>query len=112
MRFHHFEGHDDDGLFIDLDHVRTICEDGTREGYAIVHTDRTAFLVKGDYREIAKLVMAKAPEAQADPAAKFQDFCNDILENGIPSQRELLAKQYRERIAELQGKIHTLETKP
>ena len=60
MRFHHFEGHDDDGLFIDLDHVRTICEDGTREGYAIVHTDRTAFLVKGDYREIAKLVMAKA----------------------------------------------------
>lgn len=73
MRFHHFEGHDDDGLFIDLDHVRTICEDGTREGYAIVHTDRTAFLVKGDYREIAKLVMAKAPEAQADPAAKFQD---------------------------------------
>lgn len=61
---------------------------------------------------LAELLTLKGVLCMTGYEGRVKDFCNDLLENGMPSQRELLAKQYRERIAELQGKIHTLETKP
>lgn len=60
---------------------------------------------------ISELLTLKGVICLTGYDGRVKDFCNEILENGMPSQRDILAKQYRERIAELQGKVHTLEAK-
>lgn len=61
---------------------------------------------------IAELLLLKSVICRLGYDGRVEAFCTDIMENGMPSQRELLAKECREQIAKLQEKVHTLETKP
>lgn len=77
MRFHHFEDESGVMAYIDLDRLISIADAGLdKEGFPLTrilsdYGGGGVARIKAHYREVARLAMGKAPEAE--PAAKFQD---------------------------------------